>query len=340
MNKALILWIFIFALFGSHAMAQDEEGPPQEAPFVNSEEDLDTELQSVNEAVTAPPPPQKAPEKTPESTAEVLAPAAPSISVKSNISATPIAPSRPQFVKPEGPTKGGAMRVPHPNAAKGLIRINADGSYQYKTALRPKNKSASLRLGVMTPPKISGANSGVGTLTYKTMYGEGNIPTLLFDYEWQPFTSMGKLGFVLGTGIATARGNGYFKTSRGSDGALAQEVYTLYILPLSVLLQYRFEYARRQKIVPFVFGGATTYGLIEARDDGKATNFAGAATAGGGGGLLFSVTAWDKRNAFTLSEEYGISDMYFVLEGRAMQGLNSNIDFTNQALNFGVTVDF
>ncbi|MFN7825596.1 MAG: hypothetical protein ACK5P6_09565 [Pseudobdellovibrionaceae bacterium] len=233
---------------------------------------------------------------------------------------------------PPAPPRGGVLKVPHPGAAKGLMRIEKDGTYQYRVPLREKTKSSSFRFTSMTPPEISGGNG----ITFESMYGESNVFGFNYDYEWQLRTRFGAFGGQLGTGIATGRGSGTFVR----DNSKAREAYNLYIVPLSAFVIYRFEYVRRQWVVPYVLGGGTYYGLAESRDDGKSPQFAGAAAVGGGGGLLFSITAFDAQSAFRLGEEYGIADMYVNLEARAMQGLNKDIDFTSQAISLGVTVDF
>lgn len=329
-GRAVLILVGLLGMLSVPARGQ--EGPPQEAPFIN-ESDLDQELDSANGPIfkkeEPPPPPVQKVEKIPEKGKRSDA-----------YAEEPFVKPQPLFVKPQGPAKGGSLKVQHPNAAKGLLRINKDGSYQYRTGVRPKSKSSALRLGTMTPPKISGGSSAAGTLTYNSMYGTGNIFSMTFEYEWQPFTDFGRLGLNVGSGFATAKANGFFKNARGSDSPKAQEVYNLYMIPVSAFLVYRFEYARRQWIVPYINGGATMYGLVEARDDGKTPGFAGAAAVGGGGGLLFSITAWDAQGAFTLDHEYGIADMYFSLEARVMQGLDRSIDFTTQTINGGITVDF
>ncbi len=241
-----------------------------------------------------------------------------------------------QFVKPPGPPEGGVLRVPHPGAAQGLSRVNADGSYQYKISKKPKSQSSSLRLGVLTPPNISGATTSTGSKSFSDFYGKGGLVGLNFDYEWQPYTKFGRLGFVLGTGFSTARGTGYFK----KNGSKAEEVYNIYIVPVSAYVNYRFEYARRQWAVPFVKAGATYFGLVEARDDNKTPSLAAAPAVGGGGGFHFSITALDQQEAFILDREYGIADMYLTLEAQVLQGLSSDIDFTTQMINLGITVDF
>lgn len=241
-----------------------------------------------------------------------------------------------QFVKPPGPPQGGVLRVPHPGAAQGLSRVNADGSYQYKIPKKSKTQSSSLRLGVLTPPSISGATTSSGTKSFSDFYGSSGLIGLNYDYEWQPYVKFGRLGFVLGTGFATARGNGYFKKS----GSQAEEVYNLYIVPVSAYVSYRFEYARRQWAVPFVKAGGTYFGLIEVRDDNKTPSFAAAPAVGGGGGFHFSITALDQQEAFILDREYGIADMYLTLEAQVLQGLSADLDFTSQMVNLGITVDF
>ena len=243
-----------------------------------------------------------------------------------------------KFIKPSGPKKGGSLRVHHPDAAKGLIRINKDGTYQYKVKLGEKSQAASVRFTSISPPKISGAYANV---SYNSMYGTSNLTGVLFDYEWQPFTKFGRFGLDFGTGFSTVTGKGTFKTSNSArTETQAEESYTLYVIPLSAFLVYRFEYIRRQWIVPFINGGATYYGLAETRDDGKGPNFAGGPAVGGGGGLHFSISAMDPEKGFTLSREYGIADMWLTLEARVMQGLSSDTDFTNQSINAGITVDY
>lgn len=238
------------------------------------------------------------------------------------------------FKKPPGPKKGGSVRLPHPRAAEGLSRINKDGSYQFKTAMKEKSQSASFRISQMQPPTIQGANSNV---TYASMYGNADLVGLTFDYEWQPFRGFGSLGLQLGSGFWTTTAAGSFKRNPAEK---SQENYNLFIIPLSAFLNYRFEFVRRQWVVPFINGGATFYGMAEVRDDGAEPSFAGGAAAGGGGGLMFSISRLDSESAFTLSQEYGIADMWLILEARAMKGLDQETDFTSQLISAGIAVDF
>jgi hypothetical protein len=315
----------LFMTVGLQAKSQDNESPPNEPPYNNTEL-LDAEMDAINGPPVNDEPPPSAAVPTPQK---------PALS-SNQLETSSTLKTEPQFVKPEGSRRGGVLRVPHPNAAKGLSRINIDGSYQYKVRLKPKSRSSSLRFGAMAPPSITGATTSAGTKDFESFYGSSNIVSVNFDYEWQPFINFGRLGLVLGSGFATVRGSGYFKSS----GAEADEVYNLYIVPLSAFVSYRFEYARRQWAVPFVKAGGTYFGLVEARDDNKSPTLAGAPTVGGGGGVHFSITAFDSQGAFILDREYGIADMYLTLEAQVLQGLSSDIDFSTQMVNLGVTVDF
>lgn len=344
-HRALAVVFMMLAFVTVRAQETGNESPPNEPPYTNSELNLDQEFNAAKDGDPSEDiEPQGQVEKPvvetkPPSSAKSRQKVATPDRVRTNIT-DDNEKLEPQFVKPPGPKRGGVLRVPHPNAGKGLLRINKDGTYQYKVSIRPKSKSGSLRMGRMTPPKISGGASAAGTLDYKTMYGSDNLISLIGEYEWQPFTSFGRLGLNLGGGFATARGNGYFKTvSSDRESTKAEETYSLYIFPLSAFLSYRFEYARRQWVVPFINGGVTYYGMMELRDDNKYT-FAGASAVGGGGGLMFSISAWDQAAAFRLDREYGIADMYFVVEARAMQGLSTETDFSTQTINGGITIDF
>lgn len=244
--------------------------------------------------------------------------------------------AQPLFVRPPGPDRGGTIKMQHPNAKKGLIKIDKDGSYYYQTLRAKKSKAGSIRVGSFEAPKIEGINSSV---SFKSVYGLSRLNGAMFDYEWQPFTSFGRMGLQLGTGLATVIGKGVFKTAR-SNGATALEKYTMYIVPLTAFLIYRFEYVDQQLIVPFINGGVTYYGLAEFRDDGKRPNFAGAAAAGGGGGLHVSISRLSRETAFAMASEYGIAELWLTGEVRTMKGLKQEIDFTNTMVSVGLTADY
>lgn len=245
----------------------------------------------------------------------------------------------PLFVKPEGPIQGGTIEVDHPNAAKGLITINKDGSYQYGVRVRDGKQAASFRMSMMTPPSITSAD---GKITYKDMYGTSPLVGAAFDYEWRPFRSFGTFGIQIGTGVFAAQGKGFFSNTPPHDNTTnpPQDKYTLLVLPLNLFAVYRFDYNRKQWLVPYVKGGGTVYGLAEIRSDYEDNNFNHSEAVGGGGGVMVSIGRLSPSSRFELAREYNISDMWVTVEGRAMQSLNQKIDFSNQVVELGVVVDY
>jgi hypothetical protein len=223
------------------------------------------------------------------------------------------------------------IKVPHPNSAKGLIRINKDGSYQYRIKVKEKSQATTFNMAAITSPTIS--NILTPAVTYNSMYGT-NLYGLVINYEWMPFRKLGTFGMIFESGISSARGRG-----RLEDGNPAEETFNLFVIPMTAMLKYRFEYFKRQWFVPYILGVGTYYGLLELRDDNQRT-LAGSAAVGGGGGIHFNVTRWDPEGAFRLDTEWGITDMWLTLELRVMKGLKPEIDFTSTTLQAGITVDY
>lgn len=247
----------------------------------------------------------------------------------------------PIFVPPPKDPKGGQVPVQHPNAAKGLVRIK-DGVYQYKTVIKKKSQTGAFKLGAMSPPKLS--NSKFPTVDFESMYGSSDLFGFGFEYEWQPFSSFGKAGLQIGSGLTVARGTGTFKSPRISSTKTnvteAQESFSLYIVPISAFLVYRFDFSDNQILVPYINGGVTYYGMVEVRDDQKSPAVGGAPATGGGGGLMLAVSKLNPSSRFTLSSEYGIADMWVVAEGRYMTGLSQEKDFSNLSYSLGINFDF
>ncbi len=226
----------------------------------------------------------------------------------------------------------GVKLIHHPDAKKGLIRIEQDGTYVYKIQTTKKNHTGIVRFGLMTPPNIQSAD---GKSDFKSMYTSSDVPTILFDYEWQPFSKYGKLGMQTGAGIATATGQGHFLR----DGTAATEKYTFLIVPLDLGLIYRLEYFKRQWIAPYVAGGGTYIAVAELRDDGK-QSFTGTPAAYATGGLMFNITAIDKSMAFNLDNEYGVGNLWLVAEYRLQTAFSKDLDFTGSIMSLGISADF
>lgn len=237
-----------------------------------------------------------------------------------------------KYLKPTPPPSGGVYKVPHPHAQKGLIRIEEDGTYIYNTHRAEKSQAVSIKVGAATPPQIKGNDSAVD---FATMYGSSSLVALNVDYEWQALQGLGALGLQVGGGLNIVTGDGFLP-----GGVRSFEKYTLYMVPLSAFVIYRLEFSRKQWFVPYLLGGGTVVGLVEARDDGKTQGTAIAPAAGGAVGAHLSLTFLDPAAAYSLSEDFGIADLWFTVEGRVLQGLRSDINYTTQMLTAGITLDF
>lgn len=239
-----------------------------------------------------------------------------------------------KYVPPTPTPGGGVYRRFHPDASKGLLRIEADGTYQYKVEKIDKSRSASFRYAQLQPPIV---RTGDGVASYSRMYGSRDLDVLSFDYEWFPWKGWGAFGVQAGVGFTTISGRGVL---RDGQNTTAQEKFTLFVAPITVGAKYRLEFWSHQYLVPFAQAGFTYFGIAETRDDGKANRYAGAPAGFVGGGGLINITRWSPRSAFNLSKEYGISDLWVTIEYRGYQGLRSDIDFSSNMLSGGISVDY
>jgi hypothetical protein len=170
------------------------------------------------------------------------------------------------------------------------------------------------------------------------MYTSGSFPLVLAGYEWQALRSLGKLGLQAEIGLANLDGKGRFKIPNGGR-AVAREGYQLYVVPLTAMVSYKFEYFDKQALVPFVSGAFTYYGMAEKRED-RDFVFAGSPAVGGGGGFNISLVRIDPDTAYVLASDYGLADFWITFEGRYMQGLDLSKDFSNTMFSFGFTADY
>lgn len=339
--KSLVVATLVAGSVHARAAANNE-APPMEPPYTNGTE-FDPVLGEDPAASSAPIPTSNSPTDNagvPPTTDDIFAPS-PAEKKPKKVSTTSSGSSSSSsdkftsvFDQPsaEATNEKGVKLIHHPDAKKGLIRIEADGTYIYKVKTTPKNQTGSVRFGMMDPPNIKSAD---GYTDFKGMYGSGSVPTLMFDYEWQPFSSFGKLGVQGGFDLAISNGNGHFL----KDGGAAQEKYTFIAIPLNLGVIYRLEYFRRQWIVPYVAGGGSYIGVAEMRDDNK-NNFSGTPAAYGAAGLMFSLTAIDKSMAFELDSEYGVGALWVVAEYRYQKAFSEDLDYTGGVMSVGISADF
>lgn len=328
---AVAMW---FSL-STHSLAATPEAPPREPPYTDDNE-FDAVLGEDPTASSQPIPVSPAPvqPQTPaqstlddwESAPSTPVPAAPK---KEKKVSSGYKPSYSEEVNTT-PQKGVKL-IKHPDAKYGLVRIEQDGTYVYKVKTTVKDESGTVRLGFMDPPKITSAD---GKTNFAGMYGSSAVPTLMFDYEWQPFSQYGKLGVQGGFGFAIANGNGHFL-----DGTPALEKYTFVIVPVNLGVIYRLEYFKRQWIAPYISGGGTYIAVAEMRDDGK-NKFTGTPAAYGAGGLMFNLTAIDKSMAYNLDSEYGVGNLWLVAEYRLQKAFSKDLGFDGGIMSLGISADF
>ncbi|WP_413586242.1 hypothetical protein [Bdellovibrio sp. HCB274] len=237
---------------------------------------------------------------------------------------------------------GGIEYIRHPQSAVGLIRIEKDGTYVYKTSEKKGySTTGAFRFGMMDAPKIESAD---GITNFDTMYAGPQVPLLMFEYEWQPFKMSRNFKIQGGLGLLMANGQGRFTETATSGnptaGQEALEEYTFVAIPLNLGLTYRFQYMDRQILAPFISGGGSYIPVAEFRDDGNDTNFVGTPAAYGAGGILLNIGAMSKDTAYTLRTEYGIANLWATLEYRYLYSFSEDVDFTSNIISAGVTLDY
>ena len=249
-------------------------------------------------------------------------------------------PKQTKQLKADGPAvmqqqaNGRIKYIQHPEAKKGLLKIDKNGVYHYKPkTFAVKQSSANIRLGIIDTPIIV-ADSGV--TDFDDMYGSEPMNFFMYDYEWQPMTKFGKLGINLGAGLFSAVGKGRFL----NDGEIAQEKYTIYAIPLNLGLVYRLEFMQRQWVAPYLTGGVNYMVLIETRDDNKVFSGIGTPLFYGGAGAMINLSAIDRDLGFALDAEYGIATMWLTGEVKQIVPSNLEYDFTGSMISLGIAVDY
>jgi hypothetical protein len=225
----------------------------------------------------------------------------------------------------EGPKEGGILEAPSPGVAKGLIRIDKKGNYIYQVELPEPKNQWRFSVGRWSPPKISGERR----LNFRSMYGDSDLVSLFGSYDYLLFNRAGSVFLVVGGGFSSVEGTGTL-----SDGTLAFEQYTLWMLPVSLGLSYEMDFLSKYFTPLFEVGGSYT-GLLESRDDGRSMNTAGAWSSVIGGGIKFSMTSIDRQAAITLANRYGIRGLWILIQGQARQGLSQDLDFTSSYYGIG-----
>jgi len=230
--------------------------------------------------------------------------------------------------------QGGVEYIRHPQAAKGLLVIEKDGTYIYRTKEDLSfDQTGIFRFGMMDAPKITSAD---GQTSFSDMYSP-SVPMIGFDYEWQPLNGFGRWGIQAGFGIITASGPGRFVSDPSKE---AKEQYTFIAIPLSLGGVYRMEVMNRQWFAPYIAAGVNYFPVIETRDDDKSPGMVGTPGVYGSGGMMINLTALDRDTAFNLRSEYGIANLWVTLDYRYIKTFSEEVDFTSSLIGGGIAVDY
>ncbi len=229
-------------------------------------------------------------------------------------------------------------KIKHAGAAEGLIRIDKNGHYIYKTDVSNTHQSGHLKFGAPGNPEITTEILGTGyEITFDDVYPNASSFALEFDYEYYLIKRGGKVGAHLGLGLQVAQGKGRLVSNPDQESF---ESFTFFTLPVNLGLVYRFEYTDRQVFVPYVVGGGTVIVLAEKREDRSKIN----AIAGFGfftvaGGLL-NLTAFDRDMASELSAEYDIKNLWLSAEFKYINVTNDAFTYDSGYAQAGFGFDF
>ena len=232
--------------------------------------------------------------------------------------------------------------IEHPNASRGLIKIDKDRNYIYKVPTSEQNKAVSFRVGVYTPDDLENPESS--GQSFSNLYDEDDFPMIQYDYEkllWR--TWLGHTAWKFGAGFYIAQGNGQFENAQPADVDGPREKFTLLVFPLSLGLSQRFQFWDTQPIVPFAGGGVDYFAFAERRDDDNnpslGAKIGGAPTAhfNLGGTIRLGRGA---RAFVDLDREYGINAVSLIFEYRNYIALSDKFDFSSDFIGGGLLVEY
>lgn len=229
--------------------------------------------------------------------------------------------------------------IEHPNAEKGLIKIDKDKVYYYKVKESEQSKAGNFKIAIYDPVNLAGRDG----VTYDQIYDETSSPMLIYEHEWQIYKKLGRLGLTAGGGFFYSAGNGQFDPTSANAGLRPREKFTFFVFPVSVGVIYRAEFYDTQPIAPYAGAGIGGMLFAETRDDDQnpalgarygaspvATGYVGAAIQLGRGA----------RSFLDLDREYGINKVWITGEYRRYVYISGDFDFSGDAINGGLTAEF
>lgn len=233
-------------------------------------------------------------------------------------------------------------KTKHVGAAQGLIRIDKDGNYIYKTDVSNTRESSHFKIGAAGNPEIttdieSADGSQIESVTFDDVYPNASALAFEYSYEYFMIKHGGKIGGHLSVGFQVAQGKGRLVNDPSQESF---ESFTFLTMPLNLGLIYRFEYTDRQILVPYVVGGGSVMVLAEKREDRSKVNaIAGFGFFTAAGGLL-NLTAFDRDMASELAAEYDIKNLWLSAEFKYLNVTNEAFIYDSGYVQGGFGFDF
>lgn len=221
-------------------------------------------------------------------------------------------------------------------------KINDDGDYIYEATpakeaiyykvddLPPIKGAFFFRVGTIGPYDVTG-DTGV---TYQQMYTTRKSIVLAMEYERYLGQLLGKWTVKLSSGLTNESGTGRFSSASYAN-LTPKEKFNFLILPNTALLNYKFKFSDGQWLTPYVEAGPGYFTFLEYRTDGHEFHFGGAGVLAAGGGLLISMSMFDKRASGIMYEDYGVNHIWIDLQFRRYQGLDKQKDFSSNMATAG-----
>jgi hypothetical protein len=183
-------------------------------------------------------------------------------------------------------------------------------------------------------------NAGLMLFTddgYKDVYGDKGIA---FYHMSVSYKLIHHLELVANLGYGFAEGNGISP----ADKSKTAEKYKLHIAPGGLGLQYRFNFAYDQPVVPYVGAAGIASYWFEERLDSSWKNRSYNYGAQGFAGLMFLLDNIEKRASGALEAEWGINNSYLFYEFRYTNldnfGEEDVVDLSSQLHSLGILFEF
>ncbi|MBI2711263.1 MAG: hypothetical protein HYX41_00165 [Bdellovibrio sp.] len=232
-----------------------------------------------------------------------------------------------------------------PKPEGGAIQAVLDG----KSELSAKKKGdihfhAGLRYGVAMAREITAARGYQGA-DFGAVYGSQYAPDFAFFYEYQPFHSewFGSFGILGMLGLGYYRGLGQFsysipKPGGGTFSQSSSTAFTLYVLPVTVGVSYRFNLFRLLR--QFIIVGPTAIAYYEARIDDASNKRAYSFSMMGTVGVSVLLDWMEKTGTFDLYSLHGVHHLYLNVDYSRWLPFPGDFSFAGSALTVGLSLEF